>query len=166
MTELLDLIAERGYPLSALYPATMPIYRSLGWELAGAKHQFTVPARSLRRLREPDEAARGGGAGHRDVPIRRAGPADAATVIKVIGGKPPGRPRRGPADLGRRTGRAVAWPPGPVLLPGGRRRLRRLPVGRGDDLWVERVHARTPETLRALWSVIASHSSTTDNVSG
>ena len=31
---------------------------------------------------------------------------------------------------------------------------------------MERVHARTPETLRALWSVIASHSSTTDDVSG
>jgi predicted acetyltransferase len=28
------------------------------------------------------------------------------------------------------------------------------------------VHARTPETLRALWSVIASHCSTTDTVSG
>ena len=35
MTALLDAVAERGYPLSALYPATMPIYRSLGWELAG-----------------------------------------------------------------------------------------------------------------------------------
>ena len=31
---------------------------------------------------------------------------------------------------------------------------------------MERVHARTPETLRALWSVIASHSSTTDDVRG
>jgi predicted acetyltransferase len=31
---------------------------------------------------------------------------------------------------------------------------------------VERVHARTPETLRALWSVIASHSSTADHVRG
>ena len=31
---------------------------------------------------------------------------------------------------------------------------------------MERVHAGTPETLRALWSVIASHSSTTDDVTG
>src|SRR5919201_5093551 len=29
MTELSRQIADRGYPLSALYPATMPIYRSL-----------------------------------------------------------------------------------------------------------------------------------------
>src|ERR1700722_9431798 len=54
MTESLNLIAARGYPLSALYPATMPIYRSLGWELTGAKHRFTVPARSLHGLAEPD----------------------------------------------------------------------------------------------------------------
>ena len=85
MTEMLNLTAERGYLLSALYPATMPIYRSLGWELAGAKHKFRIPARSLRGLVEPDNAARGAGAGHQDVPIRRAGPADAATVIRVIG---------------------------------------------------------------------------------
>ena len=47
MTEALNLIAERGYPLSALYPATTPIYRSLGWELAGGKHRFSgsPPAR-------------------------------------------------------------------------------------------------------------------------
>ena len=36
----------------------------------------------------------------------------------------------------------------------------------GRDLWVEHVHARTPQALRALWSVIASHSSTADNVTG
>src|ERR1700727_2518924 len=57
MTALLDAIAERGYPLSALYPATMPIYRSLGWELAGGRYMATVPARSLRTLVGPDPAA-------------------------------------------------------------------------------------------------------------
>ncbi len=57
MTALLDAVAERGYPLSALYPATMPIYRSLGWELAGGKYVATVPARSLRTLVDPDAAA-------------------------------------------------------------------------------------------------------------
>src|SRR6202035_1344448 len=49
MTELLNLIAARGYPLSALYPATMPIYRSLGWELAGGPDQVSVPPPSARR---------------------------------------------------------------------------------------------------------------------
>jgi predicted acetyltransferase len=138
MTELLHRIAERGYPLSALYPATMPIYRSLGWELAGGRHKFSVPAGSLRGLTDPDKAARGGGTAHQDVPVRRAAPADVATVINVMA-----ESHRAAGDDGFA---AYRWT--------------------GGDLWVERVHARTPETLRALWSVIASHSSTTDNVSG
>ena len=168
MTELLDLIAARGYPLSVLYPATMPIYRSLGWELAGAKHRFTVPARSLLALREPDAAARGGGAGHRDVAIRRAGPADAARVIGIIG-----ETHRSHRDAG-----PVTWDEESAAEWLGRAGLYTYLAGEaaddgfaayqwdGDDLWVERVHARSPQALRALWSVIASHSSTADNVAG
>jgi len=34
------------------------------------------------------------------------------------------------------------------------------------NLWVERVHARSPQALRALWSVIASHSANAANVTG
>ena len=164
MTELLDLIAARGYPLSALYPATMPIYRSLGWELAGAKHMFTVPARSLLALREPDEAA-AGEAGHRDVPIRRATPADVKTVITLIGDA-----HRDARDAGPLT-----WDEGPAAEWLGRDGLYSYLAG--DDgfaayrwadggLWVEHVHARTPETLRALWSVIASHGTVADTVTG
>jgi predicted acetyltransferase len=165
MTELLALIADRGYPLSALYPATVPIYRSLGWELAGAKHKFRVPARSLRGLAEPDQAARGAGAGHLDVPVRRAGPADAATVLGVIG-----ESHRAARDAGPLT-----WDEDPAAQWLGRPDLYSYLAGDdgfaayrwlGDDLWVERVHARAPETLRALWSVIASHSSTTGDVRG
>jgi predicted acetyltransferase len=165
MTELLNLIAERGYPLSALYPATMPIYRSLGWELAGGRHQFSVPARALRGLVEPDKAARGGGAGHQDVPVRRAGAADVATVIGVIAD----------SHLTARDAGPLTWDEGPAAQWLGRADLYSYLAGddgfaayrwAGGDLWVERVHARTPETLRALWSVIASHSSTTDRVSG
>jgi predicted acetyltransferase len=165
MTELLGVIAERGYPLSVLYPATTPIYRSLGWELTGAKHQFRIPSRSLRDFVQPDATARGAGAGHRDVPIRRATAADAATVIKVIGDS-----HRAARDAGPLT-----WDEGPAGQWLGRKDLYSYLAGddgfaayrwRGDDLWVERVHSRTPETLRALWSVIASHSSTTDHVRG
>ena len=168
MTQLLNLIAEHGYPLSVLYPATMPIYRSLGWELAGAKYRFTVPARSLLALREPDEEARGGGAGHRDVAIRRAGPADAAAVIGVIGDS-----HRDARDCG-----PVTWDEGSAAEWLGRADLYTYLAGdaaddgfaayrwAGRDLWVEHVHARTPQALRALWSVIASHSSTADNVTG
>src|SRR5215469_8943237 len=43
MTAVLELIANRGYPVSTLWPATMPLYRSLGWELAGGRHEVTAP---------------------------------------------------------------------------------------------------------------------------
>jgi predicted acetyltransferase len=56
MTALLRQMAGQGYPLSALYPTTAPLYRSLGWELAGARYEATVPARSLRTLLPPDPA--------------------------------------------------------------------------------------------------------------
>ncbi len=49
MTALAELMAARGYPLSVLYPATMTIYRSLGWEIAGHRHEAVLRARSLTR---------------------------------------------------------------------------------------------------------------------
>ena len=50
MTALLDHIAAAGYPLSMLYPATVPIYRSLGWELAGVNYAAEINARSLHTI--------------------------------------------------------------------------------------------------------------------
>ena len=159
MTALLDAVAERGYPLSALYPATMPIYRSLGWELAGGKYVATVPARSLRTLMAPDAAAsaRTGPAPE----IRRAGPDDAAEVIARIGG----------AHQAARDAGALTWDEGPTgqwlsdpdlysYLAGDDGYACYGWGGDGHgDLVVDRVHAVTQESLRALWSVIASHSS-------
>ena len=166
MTAVLDSAAERGYPLSALYPATMPIYRSLGWELAGGKYVATVPARSLRTLVAPDATASAGdagGNGGRTAPaqVRRAGPDDAAEVIAVIG-----RAHQAARDAGPLT-----WDEGPTRQWLSRPDLYSYLAGDdgyaayrwdGDghaNLLVERVHAVTPESLRALWSVIASHSS-------
>jgi len=83
MTEVLRHIAARGYPLSALYPATVPIYRSLGWELAGGRHDALVPTRSLRDLVPPDPSLIRGEPD--SGPLREATAADAAEVISVIG---------------------------------------------------------------------------------
>ena len=92
MTELLDVIAERGYPLSALYPATTPIYRSLGWELAGAKHKFCGPRPLAARPRRTGQ----GGAGRGSGPPGRP--------------RPPGRPGRR-RDGHRRHRRKATAPP-------------------------------------------------------
>src|SRR6476661_6302367 len=57
MTALTELMAERGYPLSALYPATMTIYRSLGWEIAGHRHEAGLPSRALSAMARPEAGA-------------------------------------------------------------------------------------------------------------
>jgi predicted acetyltransferase len=163
MTDLLELIAARGYPLSALFPATMPIYRSLGWELAGGRHDAVVPARSLRTLLPPDPAA---GPGHAAAApdVRRAGPRDAAAVLGVIG-----RCHETARDSGAVTWDeplAARWLSRPDLyayLTGDGFAAYRWADG-NKTLFVERVQAASPGSARALWSVIASHSSTVASV--
>lgn len=161
MTELLGLIAERGYPLSSLYPATMPIYRSLGWELAGGRYDATVPARSLRTLMPSDPAASAAAARGAPGPgVRRAVPADAAAMLEIIG-----RAHEAARDSG-----PITWD-----LPLAERWLASEDLyayltGDGfaayhwadgnETLFVDRVQAASPGSLRELWSVIASHGST------
>jgi len=172
MAALLDAVAERGYPLSALYPATMPIYRSLGWELAGGRYVATVPARSLRTLVGPDPAAipagprtagtrTGGSRGAAEPGIRRAGPDDAAEVIAVIGRAHAAARDAGPLSWDEGPTRQWLGDPGRYSYLAGDDGFACYGWGGDghDDLAVERVHAVTPQALRALWSVIASHSS-------
>ena len=165
MTELLSTVADSGYPLSALFPATMPIYRSLGWELAGGKYVATVPARSLWTLAGSDKSV--AAAGSAAAEVRRAKPDDANRITAIIG-----RAHRAARDAGPLT-----WDEGPFRQWLARSDLYAYLAGddgfaayrwgsdRGHgELFVERVHATTPEALRALWSVIASHSSVTRTV--
>jgi predicted acetyltransferase len=164
MTELLAAIAAHGYPLAALYPATMPVYRSLGWELAGGRYRATIPARSLRDLLAPDAAVAAGPG--REPAVRRAEAAEAASVVGIIGG----------AHEAARDCGPITW-----NVPLAEQWLRRADLytyrtadgfaayrwdGTGDDaLFVEHLHAASRDSLRALWSVIASHSSTASTVS-
>jgi predicted acetyltransferase len=81
MMSLIPEMGRRGYPLSALYPATVPLYRSLGWEFAGGMYETTVPTSALATLTGPDEAA----ASSRAVSdLRRCGPADSAAVVETL----------------------------------------------------------------------------------
>ena len=181
MTELLAEIAARGYPLSALFPATMPIYRSLGWELAGGRYDAAVPARSLRTLMPPDPAASAAGdagaalgaspaaggaeAGHGAAPaVRRAGPRDAAAVLGVIG-----RCHEAARDCGPLTwdeplaARWLSRDDMYAYLTGDGFAAYRWADG-NQTLFVERVQAASAESARALWSVIASHGPTVARV--
>jgi predicted acetyltransferase len=160
MTALASLIAERGYPLSVLYPATMPIYRQLGWELAGARYEARLPARSLLGLPRPDGPM---------PDIRRPGPDDAAEVLAVIGVAHERAGDCGPVTWDERAVRG--WLTAPGRYADGDKYAFLAPDGfaayrwRGNHtIYVDRVLAATPETTLALWSVIASHSSVADTV--
>ncbi len=129
MSEVLRAIAARGYPLSALYPATMPIYRSLGWELAGSRYTAVIPARSLRSLASPDLAP--GPDDSAQVEFRKAAPGDGAELISVLGRVHEARRDCGPLtrDVAAVEHWLVASPDTlPVPQPG---RVPRLPVEAG-----------------------------------
>jgi GNAT superfamily N-acetyltransferase len=181
MTAVLDLIAELGYPVSALYPATMPLYRSLGWELAGGRSEATVPARSLHSLLPPDPDAPvappvpiappvpgGPAAGAppiaRGPDVRRAGPGDAAAINEIIGRTHEEARDCGPVtwDMGR-TERWLAREDVYAYLTDDGFAAYRWDAD-GHALFVERVQGVSAETVRALWSVIASHNSTARTV--
>ncbi|HEY1623478.1 MAG TPA: GNAT family N-acetyltransferase [Streptosporangiaceae bacterium] len=154
MASLIQLMADRGYLLSALYPATSPFYRSLGWELAGAVYEATVPARSLiERPRSVKSPA-----------LRRAGPADAAEVIAVLGRAHELARDCGPVTFDEQTVRrwltAGRW--------AGQQRYAYLAddgflayawSGGRHEISVDKLVAVSAETTSALWSMVASHAS-------
>lgn len=82
MTMLLDEIRERGFAVSALFPTTAPLYRGMGWEIAGGRYETVLPARALTALANPDQPA---AAGQGAPKLRRATPADGAAIVAVQG---------------------------------------------------------------------------------
>lgn len=152
MAGLLERCAELGHPLSMLYPATTPLYRSLGWEHAGAQHKIDIPAEALRSV-----------AADR-VPVRRAGPQDAAEVAAVIR-----RAHETARDSGPIGWRESMWR---VFLGGERDYFYLAEDGFLSYRWAEgntalevtRVVACSERTLRALWAIVGSGSSTAASV--
>lgn len=47
MREALAEARAKGFPLSALYPATQPVYRSVGYEQAGCRWELRLPTASI-----------------------------------------------------------------------------------------------------------------------
>ena len=170
MAALLDEAAARGYLLSALYPATMPLYRSLGWELAGARETAVIPARSLRDLMPPDPVIPATGTAVRAVAapgvpqLRRAAPGDAGPVISVIG-----RVHEAARDCGPITWDAASvagWLADPGLyayLCDDGFLIYRWHNG-NDALFVEGAEAISAETQRAFWTHVGAHASIAEKV--
>jgi predicted acetyltransferase len=167
MTALVELTAERGFALSVLYPATARLYRSVGYELAGGQYEVVVPSRSLLRLLPPDVAAGYGQAGADPgavadaaagrAGLRRAGPADAAEIVKVeescrMAARDCGPITYGAADLAGLIDDEQIYcylaPDGSIAYRWNRSQ---------DELTVYSLVAGSAATARALWSIVASH---------
>jgi predicted acetyltransferase len=171
MRALLGLIGERGYQISTLYPATLALYRSLGWEISGGLTQVSIPARSLRSLVAPDASLPALVPGPEAAPptaayprMRRCGPRDATDVLTTVG-----RVHQALRDCGPNTRDEAAvarW------LSDEQRFAYLAPDGflayrwqRGnDELLVERVIASSAAATRAIWGIVASHSSIASTV--
>jgi predicted acetyltransferase len=136
---------ELGFVLSALYPATVSLYRQRGYEIAGAQYRFSFEARLLRDLR-------GGSAA-----IREAGPGDAEQIIAMTREHYARGGDNGPKEDLLDDLRDELAEPGifAYLADGGF-----VQYGwDGSDLTVYRLIAADPDTARALWAVVGSGSS-------
>lgn len=148
MTVTLDRAREHGYPVSALFPATAPLYRAVGFELAGGQHFVTVPADTIRDL----------AAGVAPVKVRRAGPDDVAEVQAVVAGVHERHRDLGPIE--RPDWEIAEW-------LGEEETFAYVAddgfVGYGwdgsDTLRVDVLVGSSAATLRALWALVGSGSS-------
>ncbi len=145
MRAVLARAVEVGDAVSVLYPATLPVYRRLGWEVAGAQHRVSVDTALLRRL------------GGRDVAVRPA-TADHAEAIVGIGRAVHARTAvSGPLDhAGDDVTEALSDPDVFTYLADDGYVMYGW---HDDDLLVHELTAGSEQTARALWSVVGSGSS-------
>ncbi|GAA2852477.1 hypothetical protein GCM10010517_10160 [Streptosporangium fragile] len=151
MNATIDRCAALGHPVSALYPATTRIYRSLGWEHAGAMHRATLPAEALRAIRPTEQ-----------VKIRRMGPDDVAEVLSVIGRTHAAARASGPLCRSEETWRLwLAEEDDFLYLADDGFVIYRWD---GRDIAVDTLLAGSEATARTLWSLVGSSSSVAESV--
>ncbi|HEY7043601.1 MAG TPA: GNAT family N-acetyltransferase [Nocardioidaceae bacterium] len=141
-----------GYPVSALYPATVPVYRQNGWEIAGVQHRTSIKARLLRDLRTTAETP----------DVREVGPSDAEHLLAIMREQYAAGRVNGVRDhdadefaeeLAAETVFAYAMHDGFVVYGWEDR-----------DIVVYQLVAGSPASARNLWSVVGSSSSIVDTV--
>ena len=136
---------ELGSPLTALYPATLPIYRHLGYEFGGGRYRFSFVTSELRTL------------GGREVRLRKGGPADAELLLDLVAGIRAANRESGmliwPVDEIRE------WLTEPAMFCYIADDGFVVYTWQDGDLRVDELVAGSEPTLRALWSVVGSGSS-------
>jgi predicted acetyltransferase len=159
MTELLAEIARHGYPVSTLYPSTLPIYRSLGWENAGGLYEAAIPARALTALAGPDPVLDGvAGAGEDAAGIRPAAADDGPAVVEVLGRVARELRHRGP-NTRLPADTAAHWLDDEnhfAYLAEDGVLSYRWSDGH-DELRVDILAAGSAATSRAFWQILSSH---------
>lgn len=145
MRALTEQAVERGDVLSALYPATVPVYRHLGWELVGAQTRYTFPADALRRLSGSD------------IVVRRAGPADRDHVLRVVDTCYGAARASGPK--GYSSAEVTTWLEDRDVFCYLTEDGVLFYEWEGSDLRVDLLVAASEASARALWAVVGSGSS-------
>jgi predicted acetyltransferase len=136
---------DKGYPLTALYPATTVLYRRLGYEFAGAQYKFSFQAADLRTL------------GGKGTAVRKAGVADADLVLELAS----------KSNVGKRSNGPLVWPRSEVVSWLEDEDTFAYVAEDGfvvyrwsdGDLVVDELIAGSEETARALWATVGSGAS-------
>ena len=150
MRAVLDRSVELGDAVSVLYPATVPVYRRLGWEVAGAQHRVSLDTGLLRRLGGPEVAVRPATTDDVDaiVAIARSVHERSRSSGPLVHDVDETREYLGDADVF-----SYLADDGFVMYG-----------WQGSDLRVHELTAGSEKTARALWSVVGSGSSVARSV--
>lgn len=148
-TTLMTAVLERGVQLgdvvSVLFPAALPPYRRLGWELAGAVSRTAFPADALRGLGAPT------------TDIRRATADDVDEVARLLREDAERSRASGPLELSLEEVREILNDDDNICYLAADGVV--VYAWDGKDLRVERMAAASAATTRSLWSVVGSGSS-------
>ncbi len=140
----------RGVALSALYPATRPLYRRVGYEMAGGRYEITVRPREIRL---PE----------RQLAVREALPEDLPAIGRMFGRSVAFD--SGPLDWGsqgwQRSLRAWRPPHAAYVILAGRTvegYISYLTARKEKVLEVADFFAATPRAARRLLALVCDHS--------
>jgi predicted acetyltransferase len=164
-TELMAAVVRElraaGTPLSALYPATQPLYRAVGYECAGVEYRTEVQAQALR-------------GGDRSAPLRAATRADEPAIDECYRRR--ARLSHGlldrPAYLWERIRRPISGTVSGYIVDGDAGVegylyyvTREVTAGRTDfALWCPDVAATTPRAARRIVGFFSDHASMTGEI--
>ena len=154
MTAVVQRIGERGDPISMLYPATVPLYRSVGWELAGRQRTIEMASSVARTM--ADDAGQAGR-------VRRCEKGDGPAIIATLGEVHRSARHSGPIEWDApQWERSIADPATFTYLAGDDGFVAYGLEDHGHDsvLDVSHLVASSSATTRALWSMVGSGSST------